>query len=96
MVATGEADIAPNIIKDATSQKLISLSNSETLYLRVDNGRTYERRPGWRRSTMPLMRGFYGNHSCWQHNSSDRYVTVYVGYNHDLKPYAFDPQKKDF
>ena len=58
MVATGEADIAPNIaLQDATKPEIdFSYPNSETLYLRVDNevAPTNDVRLG-ERSTMPLI-----------------------------------------
>lgn len=98
MVETGEAGIAPNIaVQDATNPETdFSYPNSETVYLRIDN------------TTAPLddvrvRRAL--NHAV----DREAFVGTILadgtllatgmtppstlGYNHDLEPYAFDPEK---
>lgn len=97
MVATGEADIAPNIaLQDATTDMDFSYPNSETLFLRLDH------------DTAPLddarvrlalnyavdREAFVGT------ILADGTILATgmtppstLGYNHDLKPYSYDPDK---
>jgi peptide/nickel transport system substrate-binding protein len=98
MVETGEADIAPNIaVQDATNPDTdFSYPNSETVYLRVDN------------MTAPLddvrvrqalnlavdSEAFIGT------ILADGTIIATgmtppstLGYNHDLTPYSYDPDK---
>lgn len=98
MVAAGEADIAPNIaLQDATDQATdYSYPNSETVYMRLDN------------NTAPLddvrvrqalnyavdKEAFVGtilaNGTLLATGMTPPST---IGYNHDLQPYAFDPEK---
>jgi peptide/nickel transport system substrate-binding protein len=98
MVTTGEADVAPDIaLQDATDPAMdFSYPNSETVYLRVDH------------AIAPLddLRVRQAlNHAV----DREAFVGTIladgtllatgmtppstIGYNHDLKPYAFDPDK---
>jgi peptide/nickel transport system substrate-binding protein len=98
MVKTGEADIAPNIaLQDATDPDMdYSYPNSETVYLRVDN------------MTAPLndvrVRQAL-NHAVDREAfigtiladgtllATGMTPPSTIGYNHDLTPYAYDPDK---
>jgi peptide/nickel transport system substrate-binding protein len=98
MVATGEADIAPNIsLQDVTDPTMdFSYPNSETVYLRVDN------------QTPPLddvrvrqalnyavdREAFVGSILADGTLLATAMVPPStIGYNDDLKPFPYDPEK---
>jgi peptide/nickel transport system substrate-binding protein len=98
MVETGEADIAPNIaVQDATNPDTdFSYPNSETVYLRVDN------------MTAPLDDVRVRQALNYAVDSEAFIGTILadgtiiatgmtppstLGYNHDLAPYPYDPEK---
>ncbi len=98
MVAAGEADIAPNIaLQDATDPSMdFSYPNSETVYMRLDH------------ATAPLddvrVRQAL-NHAVDREAfigtiladgtllATGMTPPSTLGYNHDLEPYAYDPEK---
>ncbi|MEZ5935729.1 MAG: ABC transporter substrate-binding protein [Alphaproteobacteria bacterium] len=98
MIAAGEADIAPNIaLQDATDPSMdFSYPNSETVYMRLDH------------ATAPLddvrvrqalnyavdREAFIGTILAdGTLLATGMTPPSTLGYNHDLKPYAYDPEK---
>ena len=98
MVATGEADIAPNIaLQDATKPESdFSYPNSETLYLRVDNEVAPTNDVRVRRALNHAIdrEAFIGTILAnGTIPATGMTPPSTIGYNHDLKPFAFDPSK---
>lgn len=98
MVATGEADIAPNIaVQDATNpEKDFSYPNSETVYLRIDH------------AVAPLddvrvrqaMNHAIDREAFLGTVLADGTILATgitppstIGYNQDLEPYSYDPER---
>ena len=98
MVAAGEADIAPNIaLQDATDPATdYSYPNSETVYMRVDNtaAPTDDVRVRQALNYAIDKEAFVGtilaNGTLL---STGMTPPSTIGYNHDLAPYPYDPEK---
>ncbi len=98
MVATGEADIAPNIaLQDATDAGMdFSYPNSETVYLRVDNETPPLNDVRVRKALNYAVdrEAFVGtilaNGTLLATGMTPPST---IGYNHDLKPFPYDPAK---
>ena len=98
MVATGEADIVPNLaVQDATNPETdFSYFNSETSSLRIDTqvAPTNDRRV---REAMNLaidrdaMKGTIFPADV--EPATQLVVPTTIGYNHDLEPWPYDPEK---
>jgi peptide/nickel transport system substrate-binding protein len=98
MVAAGEADIAPNIaLQDATDPAMdFSYPNAETVYLRIDHA-------------IPPLDDVRVRQALNYAVDREAFIGTIladgtilatgmtppstIGYNHDLKPYAYDPTK---
>lgn len=98
MVATGEADIAPNIaLQDATDDSMdYSYPNSETVYLRLDNdiAPLNDLRVRQALNYAVDREAFVGtilaNGTLLATGMTPPST---IGYNHDLEPYAYDVDK---
>ena len=98
MVATGEADIAPNIaLQDANDASMdYSYPNSETVYMRLDHSKVPLNDVRVRKAMNYAIDkdAFVGT------ILADGTIVATgmtppstIGYNHDLKPYPYDPAK---
>lgn len=98
MVAAGEADIAPNIaLQDATEPGMdYSYPNSETVYLRLDHSQEplNDRRVREALNLAVDREAFVGT------ILADGTILATgmtppstIGYNHDLEPYPYDPER---
>lgn len=98
MVAAGEADIAPNIaLQDATNESMdFSYPNSETVFLRLEHAfpPLDDRRVREALSLAVDREAFVGTILA---NGTLLATGITppstVGYDHDLKPYPFDPER---
>lgn len=98
MVSTGEADIATNIaLQDATNAGTdFSYPNSETLYLRVDNEVAPTNDVRIRRALNHAVdrEAFIGTILAnGTIPATGMTPPSTIGYNHDLRPFSFDPKK---
>lgn len=98
MVAAGEADIAPNIaLQDAVDDSMdYSYPNSETVYLRLDHATAPLNDIRVRRAlNLAVDREAFIGTVLANGTLLATGVTPpsTIGYNHDLKPYAFDPDQ---
>lgn len=98
MVATGEADIAPDIaLQDATDEAMdFAYPNSETVYLRVDNelAPLNDRRVRLALNHAVDREAFVGTILAdGTILATGMTPPTTIGYNHDLEPYAYDPEK---
>jgi len=98
MVATGEAEIAPNIaLQDATNPETdFSYPNSETVYIRidVDNPPLTDKRVREALNLAVDREAFLGTILPEGTELATAInVTTTLGHNPDLKPYAYDPDR---
>jgi len=98
MVAAGEADIAPNIaLQDATDKTMdYSYPNSETVYMRLDNSMAPLNDVRVREALNYAVdrEAFIGTILAdGTLLATGMTPPSTIGYNHDLKPYPFDPDK---
>jgi peptide/nickel transport system substrate-binding protein len=97
MVAAGEADIAPNIaLQDATNGNLdFSYPNSETVYMRIDhevaplNDVRVRKALNHAVDREAFVGSILANGTLLATGMTPPST---IGYNHDLKPYAYDPK----
>lgn len=98
MVATGEADVAPNIaLQDATAKDMdFAYPNSETLYLRIDN----ETPPLNDKRVREALNYAVDREAFVGTILADGTILATgmtppstIGYNKDLKPFPYDPEK---
>lgn len=98
MVAAGEADIAPNIaLQDATDSSMdYSYPNSETVYMRLDHSMTPLDDVRVRQALNYAVdrEAFVGTILAdGTLLATGMTPPSTIGYNHDLSPYPFDPEK---
>jgi len=98
MVAAGEADIAPNIsLQDATDPAMdYSYPNSETVYMRPDNNVAplndirVRQALNYAIDRQAFVGTILANGTLLATGMTPPST---IGYNHDLKPYPYDPEK---
>ena len=98
MVAAGEADIAPNIaLQDATDPAMdYSYPNSETVYMRVDNNIAplndlrVRQAMNYAVDREAFIGTILANGTILATGMTPPST---IGYNHELKPFPFDPDK---
>ncbi len=98
MVAAGEADIAPNIaLQDATDLAMdYSYPNSETVYMRVDNNIAplndlrVRQAMNYAVDREAFIGTILANGTILATGMTPPST---IGYNHELKPFPFDPDK---
>jgi len=98
MVAAGEADVAPNIaLQDATDKAMdFSYPNSETVYMRIDHDVAPLNDVRIRKALNHAVdrEAFVGSILAdGTLLATGMTPPSTIGYNHDLKPYAFDQAK---